>query len=154
MAVFVGGCTWYDAPEMVLADDGVVLMEETDEGRVYAVTLEASNGNDVELPLRRVEYRASLRDAEGVVETFRYLRSAEVTLPAGRSMRVTIPVVHTAEAVGGLGEGAELAISGTITYQTPGQFAEVLFDTGVRVPSVGFRVDVPLGSGGVSGADR
>ena len=63
--------------------------------------------------------------------------SALRTLPAGRTIEMTIPAVVPYT----FSEAPELAtwrVSGSISYKAPGRWAQILFDTGFRRPEHGF----------------
>jgi hypothetical protein len=117
---------------------GVQLGDVTDEGFVLHFDLRMENPNIEPLELDEVHYRVSIDGRE----VYRGRRSAEATLSAGGDKILRLPAVVTpvqgGDATPPVGE-VEYAISGTLWYLTPGELAEILFDSGVRRPSVGFR---------------
>lgn len=122
----------YDSPKVSLASARA--SERTDEGAAMVFTLSAENSNDVPLPLRDVEYSVELNGQR----VFTGTRSAEATLRREGTQSFRLPaVVNLAQTPISLGP-ARFRIVGTMQYVTPGQLAEVLFDSGVRVPSVEF----------------
>jgi LEA14-like dessication related protein len=134
-ALLLPACTSYRSPELSVAQ--VRPGERSNEGMALVFTLDATNENDVALPLRDVQYHVDL-DGKRV---FSGTRSAEATLRRRGTQQITLPaVVNLATADPALRTAGRVPyrISGTLTYVTPGQIAEVLFDTGVRVPEVGF----------------
>lgn len=138
VAALLGGCTFYSEPtfELVAAQE----IERTPEATVLRFTLLATNGNEEALPLRRTKYTLRLDGRE----VFRGQRSAFATIPAYGTQPVVLPAVIRAEDfdLSRLDSGElRFGLSGSVEYQTPGQFAEVLFDTGVRRPkaSIGIR---------------
>jgi hypothetical protein len=134
VAIVLPACTSYKAPAFSVAD--VRPGERTAEGVAMVFTLDAKNDNDVALPLRDVKYTVEL-DGKKV---FTGTRSPEATLRRLGTQQVTLPaVVNLAAGDPPRTTGrVPYRISGTVTYVTPGQIAEILFDTGVRVPKVGF----------------
>lgn len=139
-ALLAGGCDSYKAPALSVASAEAT--ERTPDGAAMLFTLDARNDNDVPLPLRTVEYRVSLDGRE----VFAGTRSAEATLRRLGVQQVRLPaVVPLTPANQGLAAGpARYTLSGRMYYQTPGQFAEVLFDVGVRTPNVTFSFDGPI----------
>ncbi len=131
---FIGGCG-YQAPTVEVKSAAIV--ERTDQHTVVNLTIEATNPNTLALPLRRIDYTVGSGGA-----TFSGVRSPEATLPPGGTRTITFPAVLPAAAVGS--DGGVYTVSGTILYTTPGQIAELLFDTGVSRPTVGFRGDGPI----------
>lgn len=129
----LSGCTSYRAP--VFDVTAVRPAERTGEGVAMVFELDAKNENDVALPLRDVEYSVEL-DGKTV---FKGTRSAEATLRRLGTQQIRLPaVVNLAGDHPPTTGRVPYKISGTVTYVTPGQIAEILFDTGVRVPSVNF----------------
>jgi hypothetical protein len=133
-ALSLTACTSYRAPAFAVAE--VRPGERTSEGVAMVFTLDAKNENDVALPLRDVQYTVEL-DGKKV---FTGTRSAEATLRRLGTQQVTLPAVVNlaSDSVPRTTGRVPYRISGTVTYVTPGQIAEILFDTGVRVPTVGF----------------
>lgn len=128
---FIGGCG-YQAPTVEVKSASVI--ERTDHHTLVRLTIEATNPNTLALPLRRIDYTIGSGGA-----TFSGVRSPEATLPPGGTRTITFPAVLPAAAVGN--DGGAYTLSGRIMYTTPGQIAELLFDTGVSRPTVGFRGD-------------
>lgn len=131
--LLLGACSAYKAPRFTVIDAAAT--ERTAEGVAMLFTLDAVNENDVGLPLRDVRYTVEI-DGRKV---FSGTRSGEATLRRLGIQKVTLPAVVRLGAesppMAGL---SRYRISGQVTYVTPGQIAEILFDTGVRVPTVGF----------------
>ncbi len=137
----LGGCTRYSAPGLTVSQVGV--KERTASGVVLDFTLQASNHNEVELPLREVRYSVSLDGKE----VFRGVRSPEASLRRLGVQTIHIPaVVPVDQAPTG---PARYVLAGDLGYTTPGQFAQVLFDIKVRRPNVAFREEgeVEMGAG-------
>lgn len=119
-------------PIFKVADVGVTA--ESEQATVVTFILEGENPNDQPLPLRDVSYSLSL-DGKHV---FSGRRTAEATLPASGLQRVRIPVVVPADQRVAPGTTAPYHLSATVEYVEPGSLAEAFFDSGIRVPSVGF----------------
>lgn len=133
MAAVVAGCASPSAPRLEHA--GARVTGRSAEGVAMSITLDAYNDNEIALPLREIEYSVSLEGRE----VFRGTRSAEATLRRKGVQQLSLPAVIALEP-GEVPPGGvqEFRLRGTLTYVTPGKIAELLFDTGVRVPSVGF----------------
>lgn len=136
VVALLAGCTTYSAP--TLAVSNVRIADESPSGLVLEFSLDASNRNEIELPLREVRYTLSL-DGQ---EVFRGVRSPEATLRRVGTQTIKIPAVIP------LGDGQtrptgtrRFAIDGSLAYTTPGQLAQVLFDIKVRRPTVSFHTE-------------
>jgi hypothetical protein len=129
----LAGCSSYRAPTLTVTD--AALAERNEEGTVVKFTINAAHDNDNPLPLREARYVLELNGKQ----VFSGVRSAQCTLSRFGSQQFIIPAVVPAAQLAELtGENVSFHISGTLTYITPGAFAELLFDTGVSRPSVGF----------------
>jgi len=127
------GCSSYRAPTVAVSDAS--LATQSEEGAVVKFTMNASHDNADVLPLREARYTLELNGRQ----VFTGVRSAQCTLSRFGSQQFTIPAaVPTAMLTGLSGANVPYRLSGTLTYVTPGAFAELLFDTGVSRPSVGF----------------
>jgi hypothetical protein len=136
------GCSPYKAP--VLDMTGVAPLEESPEGFVVKFSLSARNDNEVPLPLRMVEYEVRLGPAgpDGWTGSFRGVRSAEATLRADGTQTIVLPAAFSLEPGQRVPEGpVPYRFSADLQYITPGALADVLFDTGVRRPTVSFNRD-------------
>jgi hypothetical protein len=134
LAGLIGGCTRYAAPTLSVAAARVT--DQSPQGVVISFDLDATNTNEVELPLREMDYTLRLDGRE----VFRGVRSPEASLRRLGTQRITVP------AAVGLGEGqprpagvVPYVLEGELAYITPGQIAQVLFDIRVRRPKVAFR---------------
>lgn len=126
-----GGCSTYSAPGLVVS--GVRIADRTEAGIVLDFELEATNRNEIELPLREVRYSLSLDGKE----VFRGVRSPEASLRRLGTQRIHVPAVVPASDV--TAGTARYVLAGDLGYTTPGQLAQVLFDIKVRRPNVSFR---------------
>lgn len=128
----VAGCSSYHDPAMTVAD--ITVRERTADAIVLEFTIEAVNSNEVPLPLREFSYTVSL-DGRAVYTGY---RSPEATLRRFGTQRLKVPAVIPTSDVAVLPAGsAWCRLSGTMTYITPGELAQVLFDADVRRPTVG-----------------
>lgn len=99
--------------------------------------IDVENSNDEGLPLRAVNYVVEIEGKR----VFSATRSAEATASRTSTQRVRLPASFRAADVGIDPFGIKpYRVHGSMTYVTPGAFAEALFDSGVRVPSVAFSV--------------
>ncbi len=124
-ALAASGCG-YQSPTIEVKSASVV--ESTDRHTLVNFSIEATNPNAIALPLRRLDYTVAVGGAP-----FAGVRSPEATLPPGGTRTITFPAVLPAGAAAG-----SYTLTGTLLYTTPGQIAEILFDTGVSRPTVGF----------------
>jgi hypothetical protein len=129
-------CSTYNSPKLSIAEAKVT--ERTDQGLVVQFTLNGENANEVALPLRLAHYSVYL-DGKRVFTgdrspeaTLRRFGTQQLQLPAA------IPLATAAAAQGGGGGVSHFRIEGELGYVTPGEIAQILFDAGVRRPTVGF----------------
>lgn len=132
LGLLLGGCSAYEAPNLKVVDARV--SERSTEGVVLMFTIDAENPNEEGLPLRSVDYRVSLDGRE----VFTGTRSAEATLRRYGTQQIRLPAVVALTEPGAGETAANYRIEGTLRYITPGEIAEILFDAGVRQPSVSF----------------
>ncbi len=133
-ALGLGGCSTYSAPALRVAK--VEVGEQTSDGLVLRFAIDADNRNDIELPLREVNYTLRL-DGKDV---FTGVRSPEASLRRLGTQRIVFPaVVPLGPGVAAPSGLVRFEIAGNLEYTTPGQVAEILFDAGLRRPSVSFR---------------
>ncbi|MEM7754009.1 MAG: LEA type 2 family protein [Planctomycetota bacterium] len=126
-------CSAYEAPRFQVIH--VQESARTTEGAVLTFTIAARNRNDVELPLRETTYAL---DLDGV-RVFQGERSPEATIRPFGTQTFRLPVTIPADRfdLAQLDSGGDLPyrLTGNVRYQTPGEFADVLFDSGVRRPN-------------------
>jgi hypothetical protein len=134
-AAVLTGCSGAAKPDAVVTD--AALRDRTPEAAVVEFTVEATNSNTIELPMRAVVYSLSI-DGRRV---FSGRRDAQATMPRGGAQTITIPAVIP------MGEGGVMpgmhrySLRGRIFYSLPSQLADVLFDTKLSRPSVGLSDD-------------
>lgn len=129
------GCSTFRDPQLAVAEARAT--ERTPDGTAVLFTLDAKNDNDEPLPLREVEYRLELNGRQ----VFTGTRSAEATLRRRGTQQFTLPASISMAGESVAPGPSRYVLSGVLYYITPGQFAETLFDAGVRKPSVSFRFD-------------
>ncbi len=124
---------------------GATVTESTDRAASIDIALALANPNDEPLPLIEFDYTVSLNGKR----MYEGRQAALATLSKGAERTLTVPaVVFTSETDWrpGATAAAEVAITGTLRYRTPGTFADLLFDIGVRKPKVHFAGQQPLQS--------
>lgn len=132
----LGGCSGTLPPTVKLT--GVRLAEVTDEASVLIFYLTLTNPNDQPLPLVEFHYRFDL-DGRTVFGESR--RSAEATIHQQSTKEAELPVVVPHQQAGQPPTGThQYLLTGRLTYIAPGELAEIMFDTGMRVPAVGFSI--------------
>lgn len=140
--VFIAACSPYRAPVLTVTEAKAT--QETDSGLALAFTLTARNDNEVALPLREVRYELDLSDSEqgsSLQRVFTGIRSPEASVRRLGEQPVVLPTVIRLRDDEGKPLPRPLGVHAfrlwtRLTYITPGAFAEVLFDTGVRRPDV------------------
>ncbi len=126
-------CSAYDAPRIDVASARI--SQETPQGVVIDFTLDATNTNEVDLPLERVRYALRLNGQR----VFEGTRSAEATVRRLGTQQFMLPAaINLAEFEMPEGD-VEYELTGTVVYVTPGEIAQLLFDAGVRKPKSSFR---------------
>ncbi len=126
------GCSIRRPPLIALT--GVTVSESTAAATALRFHLELVNRNPDPLRLREFRYTL-LVDGTPV---YRGRRAAEATLSAGGTRQLAIPAVLASTAIG---KPVELryTLIGSLEYLSPGELAEILFDTGVRRTRVSFQ---------------
>lgn len=130
----ISGCRVVEKARMERVDPPVVtvtdarVVEQTAEGARIDFTLELSNPNAVALPLIASRYQVS---ASGSAVSLSHPPNR--TLPAGGRQTLILSA-----ALPGSLRGAEYNFSGSITYKPPGEIRQLLTESYVPLPSVGF----------------
>lgn len=133
-AALAAGCATYKHPELSVAE--VKLKEETEAGYVLEFILDTRNDNPEPLPLRDVRYSLDLNGRQ----VFHGVRSAQATLRRFGTQQIALPAAVAREAGAPTPTGTvDYVLRGDLSYITPGQIAQVLFDARVRRPRVSFR---------------
>ncbi len=123
------GCSTVAAPDTRVVS--ARLAEETEEGARILVVIELSHKNSVALPLTDAHYDGYIKD----VGDYSGEDNPNRTLPIASTQTITLPFVYkTDEPV----SGREISVSGSITYEPPGEIRKLLTESGVPLPSTGF----------------
>ncbi len=134
--VFLTGCKSFQAPGVGVAE--VSVTEATDEALGLTIVTNLINPNNA--PVELYEFRYSV-DVDGK-RVYSGRHAGGATLSAAGSRTLSLPAVVPYERVGwqahDLPASARYSISGKLQYNAPTQLAEILLDTGVRRPKVGF----------------
>jgi hypothetical protein len=127
------GCSFQPPPTIEVGE--ARLIDNGGEAARCEIDLALSNPGDEPLELLTFEYVVTINGESA----YHGRRSAEATL-SGEGVRViTLPaVVERSLLARGEGGRTQWAISGSLLYVTPGRIAELLLDSGVRKPTVGF----------------
>jgi hypothetical protein len=128
LAAAGGGC--WSTPAPTLSVSGVRAGDKTADGSLIEIEVDAASTAEEALPLTEVEYVLTLDGRE----VFRGVRSPEATIRRFGSQRLVLPAVVS----GGVEVAGVYGVRGTLTYIEPGTITEVLFDLGVRTPTVDF----------------
>ena len=137
-ALVLAGCSSYQHPSVEVT--GVRLGEVTDEAAALQFSVNMHNPNNEPLTLLEFEYGLHV-DGRKVYEG---KRAAETVLATRGSKQVTIPAIIRFDATEprwspeAMPDEAQFSLNGKLKYITPGKIAEVLFDLGVKRPTVQF----------------
>ncbi len=136
LGALLGACSGVSHPEV--RHTGARTLE-LDEGRaVIALTLEATNPNEDQLPLTQIRYRLSI----GGEEVFSAVRSPELTLDTYTTRAFEVPcVLDRSRLAPGM---LDYTLSGELIYRPPGRFASELYRSRVHVPTVEFTFEGSL----------
>jgi hypothetical protein len=134
-ALGLPACSRYAAPSLDIV--GTRLADERPGAIVLVIDFDAQNTNEIELPLREIDYTVSLDGRE----VFRGVRSPEATLRRLGSQSFSIPAVLVFDPADRPVGPRRYIVEGELKYTTPGEIAQILFDTGVRRPTIAFRDD-------------
>ncbi|MEM1213400.1 MAG: hypothetical protein AAGI68_14020 [Planctomycetota bacterium] len=96
------------------------------------IVLALKNPQAVELPVRFGDLR--LRTDAGATPTIE--TRPQVTMPPGGVATVTLQGVARHDGQGLVGQ--PLNVNGSLTYEPPGELRQILTDTGVPLPTIGF----------------
>ncbi len=129
------GCG-YRAPAVSLQE--VSITGAGDDAVALGFVMELTNPNELALELDQFRYSLSI-DGAFVYEG---RRAAEVALGPAEKRTMTLPAVIPYGTVGWtpgeLPPQARFELSGRLQYRAPNQLTQILFDTGVARPKVGF----------------
>jgi hypothetical protein len=145
LAAGLTGCSSRKPPTFQIVS--VNQAERGDDSVLLSFTVEGTNPNPFELPLRDVRYTVAI-DGAG---DFLAIRSAEATLPRNGSVRFMLPAVIDARVADLRGRAVGYRLSGSVEYRFPDPLSEVLFDTSFRRPSAAISVSGQLDFSGGAG---
>ncbi|MEE9212313.1 MAG: hypothetical protein V3U29_06635 [Phycisphaeraceae bacterium] len=128
--LFAGGCQFPDHPTVRVVS--VSLAEQTDAGVRVELLIAVENPNSVSLPLKQNRYSLTLDQ----VGTFSFTDAANRTLPARGVQTLTMAA---ALATNGRDvTGTPYHVTGSISYEPPGEVRKLFTDAGVPLPAVQF----------------
>ncbi len=108
--------------------DDVVLREVSPTSASAVVIVTLSNPNDDPMPLKLASYRVALGG-----DVFRGTAPANATIPANGSVQIELgAAVETSDF------DSSYQASGTVEYQPPGEFRQLMLDFGVPLPTIAF----------------
>jgi hypothetical protein len=98
------------------------------------IDLELENLEEESIQLEVFEYTFKTTASDGQKESWSGLWLPLRTIPADTKILMTIPaVIPMPDSL------IDWEIRGDLSYKAPGRWAQILFDTGLRTPSTGFR---------------
>lgn len=132
----ISGCSGFRDPVVTILNASLT---ETSENAIgLGIHLELKNSNSEPVELYEFTYAITINDTG----TYRGRWAASATLPANGSRQLVIPAVVRYDQLGWTEDSvpaqARFDVTGTLLYIAPGDIAEILFDTGVRKPTVAF----------------
>lgn len=145
VSVLTGGCaTTAGIAEPRANVIEVSLVDQTAQGARVEVVIELLNPNAAPLPLLKADYSVRVAGVEPFVSSAQPNR----TLPGRTAARGPDPaptpgrqLLRLAAAFATQGQelrGASFQVSGTVTYEPPGEIRKMLTDSGVPLPAVPF----------------
>jgi len=132
----ISGCSGFRDPVVTIVNASLT---ETSESAIgLGLRLELANSNSEPVELYEFTYAITINGTG----TYRGRWAASATLPANGSRHLVIPAVVRYDQLGWTEDSvpaqARFDVTGTLLYIAPGDIAEILFDTGVRKPTVAF----------------
>jgi len=133
------GCSQFQAMQPPqLQVQAMKIAQQTEEGARIEITLLLQNPNDKALPLTYTDYRVEVPG----VGVFAFGDETNRTLPAGGTQTVVLPAALATR--GRELHGIPCVVSGSVSYDPPGQLRKILTESGVPLPSVNFTSTGPL----------
>ena len=135
----LGGCALTDVDQMFVAQPraqvkAVRLIEQTNEGARVEVVVTLKNANDVPLPLVASACSMSVAGRS----PYRSATDPNAVLPAASTQEIVIPLAFATPEPESAVTDAAYSISGSVTYEPPGQMRKLLTESGVPLPQVLF----------------
>ncbi len=132
----MSGCSGFREPVVTIVDATVT--ETSDKAIGLGLLLNLANSNSEPVELYEFTYGITINGSG----TYRGRWAASATLPSNGSRQLVIPAVVRYDQLGwtesSVPAEARFDVSGSLLYIAPGDIAEILFDTGVRKPTVSF----------------
>lgn len=126
----LGGCETLETPLVEVVN--VRVAEQTADAARIEAMIELTNPNDTPLPLTKCNYTISVAGAQGVsLEDIPHR-----TLPALGKQTVKLPAAIRTN--GANVSGAAYNVSGSVTYEPPGEMRKVFTESGIPLPWVDF----------------
>ncbi|HZW11035.1 MAG TPA: LEA type 2 family protein [Phycisphaerales bacterium] len=132
VAGVLSGCSGAAPPRATVSDARI--RDRSPEAAVVEFAVEATNPNDIELPLRDITYSVSIDGRQ----VFSGRREAMATIPRGGAQRVYLPAVIPMGGAGTEPGVHRYTLRGRMRYSLPSQLADVLFDAKISRPGVSF----------------
>lgn len=130
VAASLGGCATVETPTIEVVN--VRVAEQTGEAARIEALVELTNPNDTPLPLTSASYTLSVGSAGSVsLDDF-----PNRTLPALGKQTVLLPA--SVRTNGANLKGAAYTVSGSVTYEPPGEMRKILTESGIPLPWVDF----------------
>ncbi|MEM1210468.1 MAG: hypothetical protein AAGI54_14500 [Planctomycetota bacterium] len=122
----LGGCIGAPSPKAEVV--GVDVSDVSDEGTAVVVRVAVTNEGEVELPLPKVDYTVTVEGAE----SFSLVTVPDTVAPmgAGSTSLIELPAAFA----GGDLTGRPYRVSGTLTYEPPGDLRRLATDYRVPLP--------------------
>ena len=125
------GCGLTPDPDIEVAS--VELLDTSPEGARLRIVLAVTNTINEPVELESMSYRLKIDQ----VDPFEVEDQPSATLPSGGTQRLDLYAAVPTAAGNDL-IGRDYRVSGTLTYDPPGDLRVVLTETGVPLPWVGF----------------
>jgi LEA14-like dessication related protein len=135
-ALLAPGCSGYRDPQIAVASASII--ETTDDAMTLRFDIDLANPNAEPLKLVEFDYHVTVNGAKA----YSGKRAAQATLASDGRRQVQVPAVLRFDNLGWTPQTAptliHYSIAGNLEYITPGEVAQILFDTGVRKPHASF----------------
>jgi len=129
MGISLAACSSAAPPSFKVL--GASVREQTEQGFVLEILIEADNNNAEPLPLRDVTYTVSV---DGF-DSFSGTRYPEVILRRYGRQEFVLPASFERKPGQTLSEQSTYSISGSVMYLAPGALSETLFDQSIIKPT-------------------
>lgn len=130
------GCSGFREPVVTIVNAQIT--ETSDSAIGLGLRLDLANSNNEPVELYEFTYAVTINGTG----TYRGRWAASATLPSNGSRQLLIPAVVRYDQLGwtenSLPAEARFDVRGSLLYKAPGDIAEILFDIGVRKPTVSF----------------